>query len=176
MLYQLGDKRVQIKGGGQYIAPNAVVIGDVVIDDQASIWFGVVIRGDNDTIHVGPKTNVQDNAVLHTDEGVKLTLGTGVTIGHQAMLHGCSVGDYSLVGINAVVLNRAVIGKYCIIGANALVPENMVIPDGSLVVGSPAKIKRSLTEQERKVLEASAHHYVHNGQRYSELLKKQDLE
>ncbi len=176
MLYQLGEKQVRLIGGGHFIAPNATVIGDVVIDDRASVWFGVVIRGDNDRIHIGPQTNVQDNAVLHTDAGVKLTLGMGVTVGHQAMLHGCVVGDHSLVGINAVILNGAVIGKHCIIGANALVPEKMVIPDGSLVVGSPAKVKRVLSELEKKHLEGSAHHYVLNAQRYSEQLIEQRVE
>lgn len=165
MFYQLGQRRPQ-RGQNVFVADNARIIGSVELGDDSSIWFGVVIRGDNDLITVGPQSNVQDNAVLHTDGGIPLTLGRGVTVGHHAMLHGCTVGDYSLVGINAVVLNKARIGKHCIIGANALIPEGMDIPDGSLVVGSPAVIKRQLSEAQQKMLEASAAHYVHNAHRY----------
>lgn len=165
MFYQLGQRRPQ-RGQKVFVADNARIIGSVALGDESSIWFGVVIRGDNDLITVGPQSNVQDNAVLHTDGGIPLTLGRGVTVGHNAMLHGCTVGDYSLIGINAVVLNKARIGKHCIIGANALIPEGMDIPDGSLVVGSPAVIKRQLSEQQQKMLEVSAAHYVHNARRY----------
>ena len=133
MFYKLGE-RTPKKGDNVFVADNAKVIGDVILEDESSVWFGVTLRGDNDTITIGKQTNVQDGSVLHTDPGIKLTLGQGVTVGHQVMLHGCDVGDYSLIGIQAVVLNGAKIGKHCIIGANALVPENMVIPDGSLVV------------------------------------------
>ena len=167
MFYQLGDVRPQ-KGKDVFVAEDAKVIGDVVLQDESSVWFGAIIRGDNDTITVGPQTNIQDGAVLHTDPGIPLTLGTGVTVGHQAMLHGCQVGDYSLIGIQAVVLNNVKIGKHCIIGANALVPEGMEIPDGSLVVGSPAKIKRTLGEEQKQALELSASHYAENGKRYIE--------
>lgn len=169
MFYQLG-KRVPERGNDVFVADNAKVIGSVKLKDQSSVWFGVVIRGDNDLITVGPQSNVQDNAVLHTDGGIPLTLGKGVTVGHHAMLHGCTVGDYSLIGINAVVLNKAKIGKHCIIGANALVPEGMEIPDGSLVVGAPAVVKRQLSEMQMKILEASAAHYVQNAKRYREEL------
>lgn len=169
MFYQLG-KRVPERGSDVFVADNAKIIGSVKLKDQSSVWFGVVIRGDNDLITVGPQSNVQDNAVLHTDGGIPLTLGKGVTVGHHAMLHGCAVGDYSLIGINAVVLNKAKIGKHCIIGANALVPEGMEIPDGSLVVGSPAVVKRQLSEMQMKILEASAAHYVQNAKRYREEL------
>ena len=169
MFYQLG-KRVPERGNDVFVADNAKIIGSVKLEDQSSVWFGVVIRGDNDLITVGPQSNVQDNAVLHTDGGIPLTLGKGVTVGHHAMLHGCTVGDYSLIGINAVVLNKAKIGKHCIIGANALVPEGMEIPDGSLVVGSPAVVKRQLSEMQMKILEASAAHYVQNAKRYREEL------
>ena len=174
MFYRLGDLCPQ-KGEGVFVAENATVIGNVELQDNTSIWFGVVIRGDNHRITIGEQTNVQDNSVLHTDAGIPLILGKGVTVGHLAMLHGCEVGDYSLIGIQAVVLNGAKIGKHCIIGANALVPEGMEIPDGSLVVGSPAVIKRTLSDQQKKMLEASAAHYVHNGRRYLESLQEVEL-
>ncbi|MFT6421768.1 MAG: carbonic anhydrase/acetyltransferase-like protein (isoleucine patch superfamily) [Thalassolituus sp.] len=173
MFYKLGE-RTPKKGDNVFVADNAKVIGDVILEDESSVWFGVTLRGDNDTITIGKQTNVQDGSVLHTDPGIKLTLGQGVTVGHQVMLHGCDVGDYSLIGIQAVVLNGAKIGKHCIIGANALVPENMVIPDGSLVVGSPAVIKRELNDMQKKMLEGSAAHYVHNAKRYLEQLEQVD--
>ena len=173
MFYKLGE-RTPKKGDNVFVADNAKVIGDVILEDESSVWFGFTLRGDNDTITIGKQTNVQDGSVLHTDPGIKLTLGQGVTVGHQVMLHGCDVGDYSLIGIQAVVLNGAKIGKHCIIGANALVPENMVIPDGSLVVGSPAVIKRELNDMQKKMLEGSAAHYVHNAKRYLEQLEQLD--
>jgi carbonic anhydrase/acetyltransferase-like protein (isoleucine patch superfamily) len=163
--FKLGDKRVVVKGE-HFIAHNATVVGNVCIGVDASIWFNVVIRGDNELISIGDQTNIQDGSVLHTDPGFALDIGTGVTVGHKAMLHGCTVGDYSLIGINSVVLNGAKIGKHCIIGANALVPENMVIPDGSLVVGTPAKIKRELSQEQRDGLQLQAQHYVENGRRF----------
>lgn len=173
MIYQLQDRSVTFNGAGHFIAPNATVIGSVRLEARCSVWFNAVIRADNDLITIGPDSNVQDGAVLHTDAGVKLTLGKGVTIGHKAMLHGCEVGDYTLVGINAVVLNRARIGKHCLIGANALIPEGMEIPDGSMVVGSPGKIKKTLTDQQMQMLELSAAHYVDNAKRYCEQLADQ---
>ena len=127
MIYQLGDKKVQFRGERHFVAPSADVIGDVVLENDVSIWFNVVIRGDTDQIVIGPETNIQDGSVIHTDHGVSCELGRGVTVGHQAMIHGCEIGDYSLIGIQAVVLNNVRIGKHCIIGANALVPEGMVI-------------------------------------------------
>ncbi|MEK9711008.1 MAG: gamma carbonic anhydrase family protein, partial [Thalassolituus sp.] len=162
-------------GNTVFVAYNATVIGVVVLVDETCVWFNATLRGDNDTITIGRQSNVQDGAVLHTDSGIKLTLGQGVTVGHQAMLHGCEVGDYSLIGIGAVILNKAKIGKHCIIGANALVPEGMEIPDGSLVVGSPAVIKRELNDGQKKLLEASAAHYVHNANFYSENLEEIEL-
>ena len=141
---------------------------------NASVWFGAVLRGDNELIDIGEGSNVQDGTVMHTDMGSPLTLGKGVTVGHNAMLHGCTVGDYSLVGINAVILNGARIGKHCIIGANALIAEGKEIPDGSLVMGSPGKVIRELTEQQKRMLEASAAHYVHNAQRYAQALVVDD--
>lgn len=174
MFYQLGERRPQ-RGNNVFVADNARIIGSVNLADESSVWFGVVIRGDNALISVGPQSNIQDNTVLHTDPGIPLTIGRGVTVGHNVMLHGCTVDDYSLIGINAVVLNGAKIGKHCIIGANALIPEGMEIPDGSLVVGSPAVIKRQLNETQKKMLEGSAAHYVHNARRYIEQLTKIDL-
>lgn len=174
MFFQLGEHKPS-KGSDVFVADDAKVIGDVVLQDESSVWFGAILRGDNHTITIGRQSNIQDGAVLHTDPGLPLTLGTGVTVGHQAMLHGCEIGDYSLIGIQAVVLNNVKIGKYCIIGANALVPEGMEIPDGSLVVGSPAKIKRTLTPEQRQMLEISAKHYAENGKRYLETLKPIEL-
>lgn len=173
MIYSLGDRKVILEGGGHYIAPNATLIGSVTLGDSASIWFNVVARADNDSILIGPKTNIQDGSVLHTDSSYKLDIGCGVTVGHKAMLHGCVIGDYSLIGINAVILNGAKIGKHCLIGANTLIPEGMNVPDGSLVVGSPGKVKRLLTDIEKRVLEASAVHYVQNAARYNKLLVEQ---
>ncbi len=174
MKYRLGNARVETHPDS-WIAPDAAVIGKVRLDAGASVWFGAVLRGDNELIHIGENSNVQDGTVMHTDMGFPLNIGKGVTIGHNAMLHGCAVGDYSLIGINAVILNGAKIGKYCIIGANALIPEGKEIPDGSLVMGSPGKIVRELTEQQKKMLEGSAAHYVHNAQRYArELVEQED--
>lgn len=170
MFYRIEDRTPE-KKEGVFVAENATVIGSCVLCEQSSIWFNAVLRGDNDVITIGPQSNVQDGAVLHTDSGIPLTLGTGVTVGHNAMLHGCEIGDYSLIGIGAVVLNKARIGKHCIIGANALIPEGMDIPDGSLVVGSPAVIKRELNDMQKKLLEASAAHYVDNAERYTATLE-----
>jgi carbonic anhydrase/acetyltransferase-like protein (isoleucine patch superfamily) len=165
LIYRLGEKRV-VRHGETFIAPNATVIGSVIMHENSSIWFNVVARGDNDPITIGPDTNIQDGSVLHTDMGVPLTIGRGVTVGHKVMLHGCTIDDYALIGINAVVLNRAKIGKYCIIGANSLIPEGKEIPEGSLVMGSPGKVVRTLTEQERQKLVLSAAGYVANARRY----------
>jgi carbonic anhydrase/acetyltransferase-like protein (isoleucine patch superfamily) len=165
VIYQLEERRV-VRHPESWVAPNATLVGSVVVERGASVWFNVVVRGDNDPIVIGENSNVQDGAVLHTDAGVPLVIGRGVTVGHQAMLHGCTVGDYALIGIQAVVLNGAKIGPYCIIGANALVAEGKEIPEGSLVMGTPAKVVRPLTPAERQKLEASAAHYVHNGARY----------
>ena len=173
MKYRLGDARVEAHPES-WIAPTAAVIGKVRLDKGASVWFGAVLRGDNELIHIGENSNVQDGTVMHTDMGFPLTLGKGVTVGHNVMMHGCTVDDYSLIGINAVILNGAKIGKYCIIGANSLIPEGKVIPDGSLVMGSPGKVVRELTEQQKKMLEASAAHYVHNAQRYARELAVDD--
>lgn len=176
MFYCLDQRVPEKEGGGQFVAHNATIIGSVKLMEKSSIWFNVVIRGDNELITVGPESNVQDGSVLHTDPGIPLTLGRGVTVGHKAMLHGCQVGDYSLIGINAVVLNGARIGKHCLIGANTLIPEGMEVPDGSMVVGSPGKIRRELNGSQKKMLELSAMHYVQNAERYIASLKQVELE
>ena len=158
-----------------YVAPNAQVMGKVVMEPNSSVWFGAVLRGDNETITIGARSNVQDNAVLHTDPGCALTLGEGVIVGHQVMMHGCTVGDNSLIGIGAVILNKAVIGKNCIIGAGALITEGKVIPDNSLVVGSPGKVVRDVTEQQAQFLKHNAQVYVDNAARFkSGLVKIED--
>ncbi len=170
MIYTLGDRRLET-GDNCWIAENATVIGSVELGNNVSIWFNCVLRADNDVIRIGDDSNIQDGSVLHIDPGTPLTIGKGVTVGHKVMLHGCEIGDYSLIGINAVVLNRVKIGKHCIIGANALVPEGMEIPDGSLVLGSPAKIVKPISDGQRMMLQMSAMHYVENGKRYSKELK-----
>lgn len=146
-LYQYGD-RVPTVHDSVFVAPNASVIGSVVLSENVSVWFGATIRGDNDVITLGKGSNVQEGAVMHTDPGLTLTLGENVTIGHQAMLHGCTVGDGALIGIQAVILNRAVIGKNCLVGAGAIVTEKKVFPDRSLILGAPAKVVRELTDEE----------------------------
>lgn len=172
MIYTLDDRQVTVEGTC-FVAESATLVGSIVLGADASIWFHAVLRGDNDVITIGPESNVQDGAVLHTDAGIRLTLGRGVTVGHKAMLHGCDVGDYSLVGINAVILNRARIGKHCIIGANALIAEGKQIPDRSLVLGSPGKIVRQVSDEEvERMLHYSAQHYVENGRRYLRALRR----
>ncbi|GFD70719.1 gamma carbonic anhydrase family protein [Alteromonas gracilis] len=170
MRYKLGSASPQVDDS-VFIAPGAHVIGNTELKEGASVWFNAVIRGDMDKITIGMHTNIQDGSVLHTDSGIPLTLGNGVTVGHKVMLHGCEIGDYSLVGINAVVLNGAKIGKYCIIGANALITENMEIPDYSLVVGAPGKVIRTMDETVKPKLEASAKHYVENAKMYKTSLE-----
>ena len=150
-----------------WVAPNATVVGKVTLARDSSIWFGAVLRGDNELIRIGQRSNIQDNAVLHTDAGYPLDVGEDCTIGHGAILHGCDIGAGSLVGMSATVLNGARVGKHCLIGANSLVTANMVIPDGSLVLGSPAKVVRPLRADEVSMLAASAAHYVHNARRFS---------
>ncbi len=170
MIYRIGDDAPEIHES-VFVAESADVMGKVILKEQSSVWFNAVLRGDCDVITIGENSNVQDGSVLHTDVGVPLTIGKGVTIGHKVMLHGCEVGDYSLIGINSVVLNGAKIGKYCVIGANSLITENMQIPDGSLVMGSPAKIIKPIPEQQQKMLEQSAQHYVDNAKRFLAQLK-----
>ena len=167
-VYSLTDKKPQLPPEGEYwIAPNATVVGDVTLKSGASIWFGAVVRGDNDPIVIGENTNIQDGSVLHSDPGEPLIIGANVTVGHMAMLHSCEIGDGTLIGIGAVVLGRAVIGRNCLIGANALVTEGKVIPDGSLVMGQPGRVVRTLEPGQIAALEASAGHYVQNWKRYA---------
>lgn len=171
-IYTLGDKSPDLPLQDEYwIAPNATVIGNVVLKPGASVWFGAVLRGDNDPITIGENSNIQDGSVLHTDAGEPLTIGRGVTVGHMAMLHGCEIGDNTLIGIGAVVLGRAKIGRNCLIGANALITEGKVIPDGSLVMGQPGKVVRALEPGQIAALEASAEHYVQNWKRYARDMK-----
>lgn len=167
-IYDLGAASPQLPPPGEYwIAPTATVIGRVTLHRNASVWFGAVVRGDNDPITIGENSNVQDLSVLHTDEGVPLTIGRDVTIGHKVMLHGCTIGDNTLIGINSVVLNRAVIGRNCLIGAGALITEGKVIPDNSLVMGAPGKVVRTLDENAARMMQLSAAHYVGNWKRYA---------
>lgn len=155
-----------------WVAPNASVVGQVSLATNVSIWFGVVIRCDNEPITIGADTNIQDNSVLHSDPGMPLTIGAGVTVGHKAMLHGCTVGDNSLIGIGATVLNGAVIGKNCIVGAHALITEGKTIPDNSLVVGSPGRVIKTLGEPQVQMLKMSALHYVENAKRFKDGLEE----
>lgn len=153
--------------GAFWIAPNATVIGKVKLERMASVWFGAVIRGDNELITLGENSNVQDGAVLHTDPGLELVIGRNCTIGHKAILHGCTIGENTLIGMGAVILNRAKIGSNCLIGANALITEGKVIPDNSLVMGQPGKIMGELNEEAIARLTKSAEGYVRNWQRYA---------
>lgn len=171
MLYAIDDHAPELIGDGHFIADNATVIGQVTLHPRSSVWFNAVIRGDNDRITIGEDSNVQDAAVLHTDDGIGLTLGSHVTVGHQAMLHGCTIGDNTLIGIQAVVLNRASIGRNCIIGAGSLIGEGKVIPDNSLVMGTPGRVVKSLSDAQVQMLRAAATHYVDNAARYRERLR-----
>jgi carbonic anhydrase/acetyltransferase-like protein (isoleucine patch superfamily) len=173
MRYSLGERRLETRGDF-WIADSASVIGSVILGDNVSIWFNAVVRGDCDTITIGDNSNIQDGSVLHADIGVPLSIGRNVTVGHKVMLHGCSIGDNSLIGINAVILNGAQIGRYCIIGANALIPEGKVIPDFSLVVGSPGRVVRAVSDEQKAMLEISALHYVENFRRFRRELKRED--
>ena len=170
-IYELDGKAPRL-GEGAWVADSAQVIGTVELGENASIWFGVVIRGDTEIIRVGRNSNIQDLSVLHADIGVPLTVGDNVTVGHQVMLHGCTIGDGSLIGIQAVVLNNARIGRNCIVGAGSVVTEGKQFPDNSLIVGSPARLVRTLDEAQVKLLAHLAEHYVDNARRYTRGLKK----
>ncbi|MDY7547572.1 gamma carbonic anhydrase family protein [Glaciimonas sp. CA11.2] len=170
-IYQLGEHCPDVDPSA-YITESATLIGKVKIEARASVWFGVTIRGDNELITVGLGSNVQENSVLHTDHGYPLTIGENVTIGHQVMLHGCTIGDGSLVGIQAVILNGAKIGKNSLVGAGALVTEGKVFPDNALIMGTPAKVARMLTEEEIAKLVKGAQTYAERGQEYKTQLKK----
>lgn len=172
MIYALSDKRAQL-AADCYVAPGAMVIGNVELSTQVSIWFNAVLRGDNDLITVGEGSNIQDGCVLHVDNGHPITIGRRVTVGHKVILHGCTVGDGSLIGMNAVVLNDAVIGKNCLIGANALVTEGMQIPDNSLVLGSPAKVRKELDAKALAMMDSAAQSYIDKIALYTESLVEQ---
>ena len=169
MIIDLGDKKLKTADDNFWIAPNASVIGDVNLERDASIWFNAILRADNEPITIGEGSNVQDGAIIHTDPGFACNIGKKVTVGHMAMLHGCSIGDGSLIGIGSVVLNGAKIGKNCIIGSKALVTEGMDVPDGSMVLGIPGKIKKILTEEEQSVVSLGADHYIDNYKKYKQL-------
>ena len=165
MIYQI-DKHSPKFNDTNFIAPNATVIGRVVLEEDASVWFNVVIRGDNDPIIIGKKSNIQDGSILHTDLGAPLNIGEGVTVGHKVMLHGCSISENCLIGINTTILNHAVIGKNSIVGANSLITEGKEYPDNTLIMGSPAKPIRELREAEIMMINMSSEHYVENGKRF----------
>jgi carbonic anhydrase/acetyltransferase-like protein (isoleucine patch superfamily) len=166
VIYELGEHRVQTVGDEFFVAPSAAVIGRVRLGRDASVWFGAVLRGDGNDIRIGDRSNVQDTAVVHVDGDAPTTVGNDVTIGHSAVVHGCTVGDFSLIGIGATILSHAVIGNYCLVGAGALVTERKRFEDGSLIIGAPARRLRALTDKERRMLEESAAHYVAQGRRY----------
>ena len=170
-IYQLDDLTPTVHPSA-WVADNAHVIGSVKLAEDTSVWFGVVIRGDTSAIQVGKGSNIQDNSVLHADEGMPLAIGEGVTVGHQVMLHGCTVGDNSLIGIGAIVLNGAKIGSNCLVGAGSLVTEGKEFPDGSMIIGSPAKAVRMLSPEQIEGLKMSARHYIDNARRYKTGLKK----
>ena len=169
-MYALGDRRPVLEGDQHFLAPDATIIGSVRIADGVSVWFQAVIRGDNDCISIGARSNIQDGAILHTDPGIPLTIGRGVTVGHRAMLHGCTVGDHSLIGIGSTVLNHASLGEETLLAANALVTEDKTFPAGVLLMGAPAKVVRELEEEERAMLRNAADVYVAQGARYREHL------
>ena len=170
-IYELDGVAPQVPASA-WVADSAQVMGNVVLGEDASVWFGTVIRGDTESITIGAGSNIQDASVLHADIGQPLVVGERVTVGHQVMLHGCTIGDGSLIGIGAVVLNGARIGKGCLVGAGALVTEGKEFPDGSMIIGSPAKAVRELTEAQQQALVASAKHYVENARRFRSGLKK----
>lgn len=170
-IYQLGEHMPEVADSA-WVAESAEVIGRVSLGEDVSIWFQAVLRGDSDTLTIGRGSNIQDGSVLHADTGFPLVLGENVTVGHQVMLHGCTVGDNSLIGIGAVVLNGARIGKNCLVGAGSLVTEGKEFPDGSLIMGRPATAVKELRPEQIAGLAASARHYVSNGQRYAKELKR----
>lgn len=169
MIYSLGEKSPKL-GQGAYVAPSADVIGDVSLGDQASVWFGAILRGDNEPISIGARSNIQDGTVIHVDAGYPVLVEEDVTVGHKVMLHGCTIKRGALIGINAVVLNGAVIGENTLVGANALVTENTVVPDNSLFLGSPGKVIKSLSPEAIEMIRQGAQHYVDKAAQYAETL------
>ena len=172
MIYSLGEKKLKESSNDFWVAPNAAVIGAVELKKNSSVWFNATLRGDNDPIIVGENSNIQDGSVCHTDDGMPLIIGDNVTIGHKVILHSCQIGNNSLIGMGSTILNNAKIGNYCLVGANTLITEGKEFPDNSMIVGTPGKIKRELTEVERNLIELSALHYVENMKRFRSNLKE----
>lgn len=170
-IYEIDGQAPQVPESA-WVADSAQVMGKVVMGESSSVWFGVVARGDSDVIHIGERSNVQDGCVLHADEGVPLHIGNNVSVGHKVMLHGCTIGDGSLIGIGAIVLNHARIGRNCLVGAGSLVTEGKEFPDNSMILGSPAKVVRTLNEEQLAGLRRAAQHYVDNAQRFRLGLRK----
>lgn len=174
MIFSLGDRSPVFEGQGHFVAPDASIIGSVRLESRASVWFGAVLRGDNDWIVIGENSNIQDGAILHTDPGIRLVVGANVTVGHRVTLHGCQIGDNSLIGIGSTVLNNARIGRNTVVGAHSLVTEEKTFPDGVLLLGSPAKIVRELNAQELEMLKTSADLYTRQNERYRRDLTELD--
>lgn len=173
-MYQLGDKKPQLKGRGHFVASSADVIGDVLLEDKSSVWFQVVLRGDNERITLGEGSNIQDGSVVHTDPGFAVTIGKNAVIGHKVMLHGCTIGDGALIGMNAVVLNGAVIGKGAVVAANSLITEGMIVPDGAMVMGSPAKVKGEIRAEIRERMLQGSLAYIEKASFYQNSLQRVD--
>lgn len=173
-MYSLENRTPVLDGQGNYIAPGAQIIGNVVLKSHSSVWFNAVIRGDNECIELGTRSNVQDGSVLHTDPGFPLTIGDNVTVGHKVMLHGCTIGDNCLIGIGSTILNGAVVGENCVVGAHALLTENKSFPAGSLIIGAPARVARKLTADEIASITEAADHYVDNAARFREQMEQID--
>ena len=174
-LFSIGERTPRLVGAHHYIAHDATLVGDITLENNVNVWFQVVIRAENDRIHIGEGCNVQDGSVLHVDPGYPLTLGRQVSIGHKVMLHGCTIGEGALIGINSVIMNGAKIGRGTLIGANTLIPEGKEIPDGVLVLGSPGKVVRDLTQQQRDYLLSVATGYVERSRLYKQQLKETPL-
>lgn len=174
-LYSFGNLKVQLQGDHHFVAHDATLVGSIILENEVNIWFGVVIRADNDQVHIGAATNIQDGSVLHCDAGFPLTIGRNVTVGHKVMLHGCSIGDGALIGINSVILNGAKIGAGSLVGANSLVAEGKEIPPGVLVVGTPAQVKRDLKPEEIAGLLKISAGYVERSKRFKAELREQPL-
>lgn len=170
MIHALGDRAPVFEGSGHYVADNATVIGSVRLKGQSSVWFNCVLRGDNDWLVIGERSNIQDGCMLHTDPGIELVVGNGVTVGHNVMLHGCMIDDNSLIGIGSTLLNGSKIGRNCVVGAHSLVTENKEYPDGTLIIGSPARVARPLSDEEIANIGESAEIYVRNARRFAEQL------
>lgn len=172
MIRALGERAPVLEGSGHYIADNATLIGSVRLKHQSSVWFNCVLRGDNDWLVIGERSNIQDGCVLHTDPGIKLVVGDGVTVGHNVMLHGCAIGDNSLIGIGSTLLNGSIIARNCVVGAHSLVTENKEFPEGTLILGSPARAVRQLSDKEISAIGESADIYVRNARRFTEKLSR----